>query len=180
MNSKLREEILEESYRDMEGLIGKLTWRFWLTHGGDLEDLRAQANLLFILAIDAYDLSKSKLSTWLSFKIRNGLFDYIKNGRHCEFTNHFDTEFDETHPASDESFSVMELLDEMEEDARVVLQLFLETPKEVLVNILNKNKKENHRQFHIRNRLRNRLRQMGWTIRRVKEAFNELKNVTNY
>ena len=75
----------------------------------------------------------------------------------------------------------MELLDEMEQDARIVLCLFLNTPKEVIETIFNnKNFRLDHTGGKMRNRLRNRLRQMGWTIRRIKEAFEEIKSVTSY
>ena len=81
----------------------------------------------------------------------------------------------------------MELLDELEHDTCIVLWLFLSTPKEVLLSILNNKKRVDGTQSCrscmrscMKNRLSNRLRQMGWTLHRIKEAFDNLKSVTSY
>ena len=182
MKAILRKEILTETYKDMRKLIAGQAWNFWRIYGGDVDDLIAQANLIFIDAFDKYDSGRgTKLSTWLSIKIRLGLFDYMRKGNVYKPPHiPIDDEFVETHPASNKDFSVMELLDEIEQDAHIVLQLFLETPREVIVNIMEVNRREDHAQAHMRNRLKNRLRQMGWTVRRIKAAFEEIKNATIY
>lgn len=176
MNTALRKDILTETYNDMQGLIFETTWKYWRIHGGDIDDLIGQANLSFIRAVDSHDGSRSKLTTWIGVCIQQDLRNYMVN------------EYKQTHPisiddenfnldirASNNSFSVMELLDEMEKDALTILQLFLETPKEIIMDILEEGKQMNHIQGHLRGRLRNRCRQMGWTIERIKKSFNEIK-----
>lgn len=182
MKQRLRKEVLAETYKDMQKFIAASAWDFWESYGGDFDDLIAQANLIFIDAFDKYDPSRgAKLSTWIAFKIRVGLCEYMRNGNVYE-TPHIpiDDKFAETYPASNDNFSVLEFLDEMEQDARIVLQLFLETPRDVMENILNSRKKTNHVQSAMRKRLQNRLRQIGWTMRRTREAFEQIKNVTSY
>ena len=184
MNSRLRKEILTETYKDMRGLISETAYKFWRIHGGDLDDLKAQANLIFIQAVDDFDSSKgTKISTWIAYMVRKRLFDYMRRGytpTHISIGNGHDDSF-EFESKSNENLSVMELLDEMERDARIVLHLFLSTPREVILTILNdKNFRLDHTGGCIRNRLRNRLRQMGWTIRRIRNAFNDIKQVTSY
>ena len=181
MNSRLHKEILTEAYKDMQKLIAGVAWNFWSIRGGDLDDLIGQANLIFIDAFNTYDPSRgTKLATWLTFKIKRGLFDYIRNGNVYEQHTSIDDEFAEIYPALSKDFSVMELLDEMEHYAHIVLQLFLETPKEIIIKVLNKQRRIDHTQAHLRNRLMNRLRQMGWTVRRMRAAFEEIKNATSY
>lgn len=181
MKKALRKEIIAETYKDVERLIIQIVWRFWRTYGGDLDDLMGQANLIFIAALDSYNSNRrTKLSTWIAFKIKRGLYDYMRQGNGYKPTTRIDDDFVEKFPATNKNFSVMELLDEMEQDAYIVLQLFLETPRDVMVNILNKNGRIDHVQSAVQNRLRNRLRQMGWTVKRIRKAFEELKNATSY
>jgi DNA-directed RNA polymerase specialized sigma subunit len=205
MNSRLRKDILAETYKDMRGLVSETAFKFWKVYGGDLDDLKGQANLIFIHAVDDYDSSKgAKLSTWVAYRIKKRLLDYMRSiyepthqsldalkSEYGVDNTHFlcedfrfidgDLDFAISKLRPNENFSVMELLDEMERDAHIVLQLFLSTPKEVIESILNdKNFRLDHTRGHMRNRLHNRLRQMGWTIRRIREAFAEIKSVTNY
>lgn len=189
MNPKLRKDILTETYKDMRGLVSETAFRFWEAHGGDLDDLKAQANLIFIEAFDSHDPQRAKLTTWVACSIRQGLLYYMRSTwyrpTHNSIDNGHDDDF-EFASNSNENFSVMELLDEMEQDAQIVLCLFLDTPKEVILSLFNDKKrfkhigKSNHVRTHMRNRLQNRLRQMGWTIRRIRKAFEEIKSVTSY
>jgi len=185
MNSRLRKDILTETYTDMRGLVSEMAWRFWKAHGGDLDDLKAQANLIFIHAVDNYDSSRAALTNWIAYRIKKDLHRYLHNGyvpEHRSIGIEHDDEVNfEFESKSKENFSVMELLDEMEQDTRIVLCLFLNTPKEVILSIFDDKKcRLDHTGGKMRNRLRNRLRQMGWTIRRIKEAFEEIKSVTSY
>lgn len=188
MNSILRREILTETYKDMRELISATVRKFWNAYGGDLDDLHAQANLLFIYALDDYDSSKgAKLSTWLTIRIRTGLLDYRKAGYKSKhlliedlLADGLSPDFIEAKSKIKKNFSVMELLDELGQDAHVVLWLFLTTPKEVMQDILDSKKRVDGVRSCMKNRLYNRLRQMDWTIRRIREAFDEVKNVTSY
>ena len=176
--------MLTETYTDMGGLISEMTYRFWKAHGGDLDDLKAQANLIFIKAVDSHNPQKSKLTTWVAISIKKGLLYYMRRKwykpTHISIVDLVNNNF-EFESKSNENFSVMELLDEMECDAHIVLQLFLDIPREVLLTIFeDKNFRFDHTGGKIKNRLRNRLRQMGWTIRRIKEAFEEIKGITSY
>lgn len=181
MKPELRREILAETYEDVKLLIFGAVWKFCGGYGGNVDDLISQANLIFIDAFDSYDPSKgAKFTTWLTWKIKKGLLDYMRKERVYVTDIHISNEFIEEYPALDRSFSVMELLDEMGQDAYIVLQLFFETPRDVMANIVNNYNRADHAQTAMRNRLQNRLRQMGWTMRRTKKAFEQLKEITSY
>ena len=183
----LRKEILTATYEDMQNLIFETAWKHWRRHGGDIEDLVGQANLSFIRAVDSHDESKSELTTWIVVCINQDLRNYMVREYRQTHISIIDEKIKRSHlSVSDEgehldiqdsynTISVMELLDEMEKDAHTILQLFLETPKEVIMNVLEEGKHMNHLQGYMRRRLRNRLRQMGWTINRIKKSFNEIK-----
>ena len=175
MNAILRKEILSETYEDMQGLIFETAWRFWNSHGGDIDEYIAEANLLFIKAFDCYDESKSKLTTWVVTTINNGLRDFIRT----EYRQTHVSMSDEFESQSSKGFSVMELLDEMERDCHTIIQLFLETPQEILLSALADKNRRGVKGL-AKNRLKNRLRQMGWTICRIKKAFEEIKTVISY
>ncbi|MFQ5891456.1 MAG: sigma factor [Candidatus Methanofastidiosia archaeon] len=177
--AKLRKEILAEIYKDMEALINGVVWDFWRIHGGDVEDLRAQANLIVVRAIDKYNPKKAKLSTWIAVSIKRWLFDYITRTPESKHIS-IDAEFAEIQATPSAAFSVLELLDEMSKDAHIVLWLFLTTPKEVLLDAVEEKRRHCEVCRYLRNRLQNRLRQMGWERVRILEAFNEIKSVISY
>lgn len=185
MSKTLQKEILTETYEDMRLLIKGIVAGFWKLNGGDFEDLMSQANLIFIEAIDKYDPSEAELSTWLTIKITNELRNYVKDNsdfvrRNYEriYLSHKsinDENFTEPRPTLNTNFSVVEFLDKLSSDAHVVVWLFLTTPREILDTILNEKIRANRVAACIRNRLKNRLRQMGWSMSRVRLAFDELK-----
>ncbi len=181
MEATLRKDILEETYKDMEKLILKVTWKFQTRYGGEIDDLIGQANLLFILAFDEYDESKkTQLSTWLWHYINRGLWNYIKTENHKNNHISIDDEDKNINPQTSDSFSILELLDELEQDTLLIIRLFLETPNELIASILNEGKQMNHIQGFMRRRLRNRLKQLGWTLKRVTEAFDKIKEAIQY
>ncbi len=182
MNAILRKDILTETYKDMQGLIFETCWRYWKQHGGNIDDLIGQANLSFIRAVDSHNETQSKLTTWIVVCIKNDLRNYmIKEYKHTHIASIDDEDvYDyQNITTPNNSFSVIELLDEMEKDAHIILQLFLETPKEVIDNVLVEGKQMNRIQRHMKSsmkkRLRNRLRQMGWTLQRIAKSFNDIK-----
>lgn len=180
MKSSLREEALTETYEDLQKIVYKTAWGFWRFYGGDIDDLIAQANLIFIDAFDSYNPEHgAKLSTWVASSIWWRLLDYMRKGNGNRPHTQIDKVSAETFPTTNENFSVIELLDEMTQDAHIVLQLFFETPRDVVVDLLNTKERMDYVQRAMQNRLMNRLRQMNWSVRRIKEAFNIVKKAIN-
>ena len=180
MESKLREEVLTETYEDLHNLIDKTAWEFWRSYGGDIDDLLAQANLIFIDAFDNYNSECDiELSTWVASSVRWRLLDYMRKGNGDRSHTRIDDIFVKTFPTTNKNFSVIELLDEMTQDAHIVLRLFFETPRDVVVDLLGIKENMFYVQVAMRNRLRNRLRQMNWSMQRIKEAFGIIKKAIN-
>jgi len=104
--------------------------------------------------------------------IRTGLLGYIRD--ECrQIHPSLDDENTNTDSLQSTSFLIMDLLDELGQDAHVVLHLFLDTPKEIVDLALSNGKA--HR--HLKASLKNYLSDIGWTMRRIGETFNEIQNV---
>jgi len=180
METTLRKDVLNETYEDMKNLIFTITWKFQARNGGEIDDLIGQANLLFILALDEYDETRqAQLSTWLWIYINKGLRNYTRKERRHTLIS-IDDEDRNINPQILNSFSILELLDELEQDTLLIIQLFFETPNEIIQGILDDGKQMKHMRGYMRRRLRNRLKQMGWTIRRITEAFERIKEAIQY
>jgi len=181
MGNVLRKEILSETYEDMKKLIFKVSWEIKASHGGEINDLIGQANLLFIYALDEYDETESGLSTWLRRYIRAGLKNYIRSEQRHK-SRHVQISIDsiDVNLQVFDSFSLMELLDEMGEDALTIVQLLFETPNDILLTALKSGKRMNHMKSYMRRRLRNRLRQWGWTACRITKTFGEMRKVISH
>ncbi len=177
---RLRQDILTETYKDMQGLVFETTWKYWRVHGGDIDDLIGQANLSFIRAVDSYNENIAELTTWISVCIKQDLRNYMVKEYKQTHISINDESSNHDIRDSNNSFSVIELLDEMEKDAHIILQLFLETPKDIITNVLEEGKQMNHLQGYMRKRLKNRLRQLGWTLLRIQKSFNEIKATIQY
>jgi len=182
MREEIRRDILAETYVDMQNLIFAVVWQVWMCYGGDIDDLASEANLIFLNIIDEHDPDRGELSTWLAYKIKKELLSHIRiKSRHLLSCISIDDELIETDSnLISRDFSVMDFVDEMSQDAHIILQLFLEIPRDVLSNLLEETRRIDRVQAHVRNRLKNRLRQMGWTTQRMKTAFEQIKNIIDY
>jgi DNA-directed RNA polymerase specialized sigma subunit len=175
---RLRKDVLTETYEDMKNLIFDTTWKVQRTFGGDIDDLMGQANLLFIQAFDSYDETKAKLTTWIASYITTGLRLYLTKERKQKYII---VDFREIEIAqAPNTFCITELIDEMEQDVHIIVQLFLETPKDVIISFLDEDNHMRHLQGHLKRRIKNRLRQMQWNVKRIKKAFEEIKTIINY
>ena len=172
VNAILQKEILTETYEDVKDLIAKIVWNFQTTHGGDFEELLAEANLIFVLAFDTHDETEAQLSTWLYNCINPSLLNYMKEEwRHPTIS--IDDKNTDTSSLYSSSFSIMDLLDELESDAHVVLHLLLDTPEEIVNIALTKGKA----QRHLKAELKRHLHKMGWTMKRITKTFEEIRKV---
>lgn len=174
MNPILQKDILTETYYDVIGLIIETAKTAHKTLGGDLDDLIAQANLIFIEAVHSHKKNTAPFLAWLILQIKWGLFNYMKKQWHQ--TNQI-----QQNPTQTKLCSAIETLDELSKDAITIIKLFAEIPKETLSNIINTNThRRGPKPLNVHRRLRNRLRQEGWTPKQTKYAFDELKQALTH
>lgn len=180
MEAVLRMNALTETYIDTENLINKIAWSFYDTYGGEFDEWKAEANYLFLLAYDSYKNGKSQFSTWLYLKVWFGLIKYMKTLRkQCSSifpnTNASSIEFVKKELPNKTTqtylFSPLEMLDGLNTDSKTIIRLILQ-PKE----ITNKIKTGPH-PCHVKKAIKKYLNNLGWTSRRIKESFKEIKEV---
>ena len=72
-NPNLERDIMMEAYLDLKVMIVGLAKSHWLKFGGDIEEIIADANLIFIEAFGKHDENRAALTTWTFFIIRQKL-----------------------------------------------------------------------------------------------------------
>jgi len=78
-NKAVIADAVEQTYRDTEPMINKLSWLHHRKIGGDFEEIKAQANLLFMIAYNTTDDSSSSFITWLYTSIKYGLMSWTRS-----------------------------------------------------------------------------------------------------
>jgi DNA-directed RNA polymerase specialized sigma24 family protein len=172
--SELRKRALTETYYDLEQVIYKIIWNHIKKYGGDFEELKAEANLIYILAYDSYQETIGNITTWICFCLRTGLINHCKNKSkqlpiHSELYNNI---------IDKKSFSpsyLLETFDEIHTDSKTIFEIILYPPKGLSNEDLEKGFKAHKTRIY----LRNYLKKLGWTGKRIKESFTEIKRILN-
>lgn len=178
-NTLLRKEAITETYNDMQNLVNKVAWLFYERYGGDFEEWRAEANLIFISTYHTYRKNKGMFSTWLYFCIWKKLLTYLNSlHRQIPIASTSSENEDVLKTLEDKtkhSFSPLELLDGIKSDTKILIYLIWQPPEELKkINI----KKGSH-SCHMKVVLRNYLSKLGWTGKRIKESFEEITELIN-
>lgn len=160
----------EETYADSLPVIEKTVGAFCRAYGGDYDELRANADTIFMEAFHRYDDSKP-WHTWLNEWIWFELFDAMRVaarraarapmiGGEAVDALTYGTDFD------------MELFMEgLGADAVTVIKLTFDTPTDLAEAVERKGGEPRN----LRSTLREYLKGLGWTARRVRESFAEIK-----
>jgi len=171
MKTALQKEILTETYLDMDNLICDIVWKFIKRYGGEFDELKAEANFLFISAVESYQKTKGKLTTWLHHRIWRGLQDSAKTER---AQTHFEL-YEEL--VSDKHHSNLFLiLNELGDDGRTIIKIIFEPPEGITDKDLETGFKSYKTRMYLKNYLSSKL---GWTGKRIKESFTEIRQIIN-
>ena len=166
---------VDSAYSQVEKLIYDTCWKFQKSYGGDFEELRSRANESFMDAWVRFNESKKmKFSTWVRYYIwcdlLTDLTKYIKLSE--KETVDFQTLLEKEGPL-DQRTRFQEVLEDLTEDGLMVVRLVFDPP-EILESVIEK-KGGAPRNF--RSSIREYLEDFGWDSPRVRDAFNELKDV---
>lgn len=165
------------TYDDVKRLIYQTVHRFYKRYGGDLQELQAQANLIFLESYESHDPEKAQFSTWLVFTLWKRLQGNLRRDlRHRELAPTVAlgniTMPDRTH------FDLDQFMDELSEDARTVASLVLDLPMDIRLSLeTRKQRKGWDRQTpceNIKGALVEFLWDLGWTTQRIGESFREI------
>lgn len=181
MNSVLQEDILTTTFYDVERMINKAVWKFYFMYGGELDDWKAEAHLIFMKAHNSYnDKNQVKFTTYLHTLLHTLLHNYYINYVSKTQTLFFDHEdlLENFEDPKQQLSCLVDLLDEMKKDAQALIQLIFEMPEELKRekhNSCNKSKyyKSNFA-IHMKVFLKTYLLKLGWTHTRIQETFAEI------
>jgi hypothetical protein len=184
MNNTLQEDALTVTYYDLEDMINKIVWRFYKIYGGEFDDWKSEAHLIFMKAYNSHNNSQSNFITWLYIRLYAGLKDYYKNfiskslpSAICR--DGFDilsVQSSVMHPF----FTMIDLMDELKYDAKTLVELIIDMPEDLRQEDLKICESKYYRgnyAKHMKIWLKNYLRKVGWTHRRITETFIEIGEV---
>lgn len=162
----LEQDALTETYHDTEKLIQHTVHRFVESHGGKYDDLIELSGPLFMKAYHTYEMDRGAFPARLRFILWHGLLDAkrIASKRNGKVVFKDLQEEDYTAPRS---FNLLEFMDELSEDARLVVQAVFETPWEF-----------DPCPTQIRMMIREFLSQpaIGWDRERISKSFLEIRS----
>jgi hypothetical protein len=182
----LQEDILTTTFFDVERMINKAVWKFYYMYGGELDDWKAEAHLVFMKAYNSYDDSvQVKFTTYLHTLLHTLLQSYYINYVSRTKTLIFNHEelLENIEDPGQQLNRLVDLLDEMKKDAQALVQLIWEMPEELKKTRLcscNKSRyyKSNHA-MHMKVFLKAYLRKLGWTHTRIQRVFSEIGEKIN-
>ena len=163
----IRELPCAEMHFAMMSEVHSLANQFCRKHSSFRKDeALSVVDMAFIESFQSYDPDKgASFSTWFHWIAQKRLLTLLE--KEIETIS---IEVDVVDPCSSH---FLDFVDELSEDARIVVELVLETPKELLRLIQDK--------WHPRRKTRDNLRQylvrLGWSIDRVRESFGEIRRV---
>ncbi len=180
MAKRITIDAIEETYKDVEPLINKLCWNHHKKVGGEFDDIKSQANLLFLLA---YQTSNGKASfvTWLYTSIKYGLMSWTRaDWRWYKNQKKIRDMLEKKIPIFYEPWLYVEtnpLRVEAEfnesETIRTVLDTIFNTPKELTMKL---NSLEDP--IQIRKTIKTYLHcELGWSWQRINLAFKEVRRL---
>lgn len=156
--------VLETEFGDLEKLVYKLVHSFCRKTGTAFDEALSEAGTLFCKHYETYNGS-TQLSTWMYWKIRCGLIDSWRAKQRQ--AKRFQTGLlPEKSTIDNEPFSWEDWCRELSLDAEVVVELLTETFSDVDNAPTNAKK---------RSCLRGILLSWGWSRKRIREVFAEIK-----
>ncbi len=165
--SSAQKRAAEETYLEVENLIRKQVWGLVKTYGGDFDELMAEASYLFIAAYNDWP-GDIPFTTWCGNWIRWALIDQLRvRISHQRHYTHVD---DELIVKKTSDWRPADFIEELSEDASLVVQLVFETPAEIASVIACKGGQPRN----YRSTIRSYLCSIGWTTRRITETFAEI------
>lgn len=166
MSRALEKALIEETFKDVEKLIYKCVHNFISQHGGDFEELKSQSFLAFMESYKKYKADENaSFSTWMTNQIRFSLINNrIKESRFSRYRQS---------DAIRQSYCsrLHEILTDLEEDAKTIVNLIFETPADLMELIA----KENGEMKKVKSILYFYLKNNGWSRRKIANAYLQIR-----
>lgn len=149
-----------ETYDEVKRLITRIVKDFATRYQLNYHETTSAANEAYAHAYVSYDVNRGAFTTWVQFKVTKGLQEELRKQHRrsrIELSDEIDTE-----PApTPRAFVLSEFLDNLSSDARIAARLALRIRSRPINDM--------------RHWVKQHLRDAGWTRRRIKQAFQEVK-----
>lgn len=164
MELALRQDAINETFRDTERLVYHTIHRFIRTYGGEFEDLMELVGPTFMRAYDGYDRHKSKFSARLSFLLWKEFLEQRRKSYRKKNQLVVYGELDPEAYQAPTQFDRFTFLDSLSEDARLVVLTVFDTPWQFEPEPKT-----------IRFILCEYLKGLSWNRQRITESFQEIR-----
>ncbi len=171
-STKIESATITDTLDNVRKMLDKLAWNYCDHSKQDFEDYQSVANLAYMKAYHSFDPTKgASFITW-TWHCANG---YLKRHR-SKMAKQYANEKQATikrEPIQKPRYFYDRVMAELSEDARLVLRLIAESPKE-LVHCFRYAKRSPRKARHM---IRLRMQDEGWKPARVVDAFDEIREV---
>ena len=156
---------VETRYEESRGLIYNTAYKFWLLYGGELDEYSSVGHLAFMKAINTYEEGRVKFTTWLRITIWQQLNDHKDSEWVARKYRATDMKTEVSYPP------FLDMLDELDADARELVHIILETPMELQRLI----ESEGNTMRAVKPALVVHMKEQGWSGARTGRAFKTIK-----
>jgi DNA-directed RNA polymerase specialized sigma24 family protein len=151
------------TYEDVEKLLFRMCWWAVDKWGGDFYEWLSEAHLAYMIAYERYESTHgASFNTWLWRKVRYSLQEKRRKDQRqlCHQLGEVEVVEDRPKPL------MSRVMGEASEDARTVIMLLLDVQPRAVRDPAK-----------VRNHLWRQLKDIGWTVARVTESFDEIREV---
>lgn len=170
--------VISDTYADVKLLLDDIVHRFQKKYGGEWEELRSQANVIFMEVHKNFDHTKGKFSAMLGYIISYRLLDNLR----------YDLRKKQIRIEKEQRKLRQELKDnsqhfydnfirDLSEDAITVVDLIFCPPREVILTARTIFGERNRRSMIFA--VTQFLSDTGWTAKRIFRSFSELREAIN-
>ncbi len=166
--SALAVDARTETYIDLEGMIYAAVYRFTRRYRVEFDEALAIANLAFCQSFEGYDRKRASFRTRVYQKIWSTLLEWHRTmmRRHI-LGKVVDVDLERIHTPDD---NIWDLVEELSSDAQSVARAVLDSPREIVHDILVNGDSPRA----VRNALRDFFEDCGWSTSRLAAASEEL------
>lgn len=166
-----------DTYADVEQMLNKLAWHFSKSYGMDFDECKSEANYAYMMAYENWDSTRGCL---FSTHVYNCAYYALQELRRTNAkissrakTNYIGSSRQETEKGFDcpekEPSLIMSLVGELDDDAKIILRMFLETPGELAKVIRQRNPSK------VRAGLWKYMKECGWSMGQYVSGMENIK-----
>lgn len=169
---RLRRDPRAETYEDVKKLIYKTCYDYARRYGGDIDELVSIGNEAYCVAYSTYDATKNvKFATW----VRTQVWYAMKNAKRAKrkYRKEYACgEYDVQLTRASSEFDLDNFAVGLTPDSQFILGLIQSPPD----NLINPIEAKGGHGYNWRSTLRTHLIGLGWTVSRVLESYEEIRN----